>query len=112
MTDFFFSNVTKDISISFTQCAETCRAECINYVKYNSLSSYLWILYLALTILTLYFLIRNDDIKISYIAEITKQPDVTHIKKTVEYMLYAGILLIVAYIIVFLITINGIKVMA
>lgn len=95
---------------SFFDWAKQCKEECVVYVKYNALNEYLWILFLAMFIITLYAIVNKNESALQKVSLMTGQPDIKHIQDTIDWLLTIGILFIIVYIVVFLIKINNLAI--
>jgi len=104
MAYFLNDTIAQLAMMTFSQCASQCREECIVAFKYTALNKYLWMLFVSMFLLTLFYLFNRNENALRQAAAITKQPDISHIQKTIDWLLYTGILFQIAYILVFLIS--------
>lgn len=108
MTTVLTANFSSQ-NIPFYQCKEICRAECTEFVRYNALSQYLWMIYASMAIITLFYMCNKNENMLRRISTLTGQPDTEHIQNTLNWLLFFGILLMIVYVAVFIITTNNIK---
>ena len=95
--------------ILFSQCAKICRDECIVYIKYNSLNSGLWMLFVSMFLLTLFYFTDRNEEALRKVSEWTKQEDIEHVRNTLRWLLFIGIGFIILYIAIFLLNIKDIN---
>jgi len=97
------NNQSVNIAVfTLKQCADKCREECAVFVRYNALNSNLWMIFASMFLLTMFYFMNKNEEALRIAALKTGQQDTKHIQSTIEYLLIAGIVLLIIYIIIFL----------